>query len=120
MSALVVVRRERASTAWCLVPALGTISTLNLDKQNFHRARQPVPLDRLRAHLNMPWSMQIVNQFPSRVERKRSTGQTITKHSFCVVSYHSFASFNACDQYPTGLTVSSASFCRRTHLACTS
>lgn len=66
VSALIVTRRERASTAQCLAPAIGTALKSNLVKRSCHRAKWLVLLDRLRIHMSESRSERTVNRFFSR------------------------------------------------------
>lgn len=66
VSASVVVRCERASTAWCSASALLTTSTSNSDQRSRHHVRRPVLLKRLSIHLSESLSVRIVNLFLSR------------------------------------------------------
>lgn len=86
VSALDVPRRRRASPAWCATPARQKFPKSNSDMQTHHSARPPVRLDWLRIYWSYLGSVRIFkSRFCKGKKNKRSTGQIIARHAFCVM-----------------------------------
>lgn len=106
----VACERNSAFAAWRLIPAQWMTS--NSYSDNLRRQRPSLPKLSVKLSVRFRYSCYvfIVNPILSRYGRNIRSTLPIERHSLCGVSYRR----SALVYYPTGITLRSGRFCRRT------
>lgn len=111
-----VANLEITTAAWCLIPALCTVSNSNSINRSLQRASLPVTSTRFSIQRSTWWSVRNLNLAPFEYGRNNRIAGTTARHLRCVVYRFLSCLLRVRDRYPLGRNVFLSTWsCRRNY-----